>query len=97
MPTGLPVARCEGCPAVALVPLEEYRPLKTFGTWAAKQSFLKILRFSMEVQDLVKSDLQTSIFKRMPLSSVQEALDLYQKNMTSGKILLMIDPKEISL
>ena len=67
------------------------------GNWAAKQSFLKILRLSMEVKDLVKSDLQTSVSKRLPLSSVQEALDLYQKNMTAGKILLMIDPKEISV
>jgi NADPH:quinone reductase-like Zn-dependent oxidoreductase len=67
------------------------------GNWAVKQSLLKILRLSMKVQDLVKNDLQTSVSRRLPLSSVQDALDLYQKNMTAGKILLMMDSKEISV
>ena len=67
------------------------------GTWAAKQSLLKILGLSLEVQKLARTDLQTSIFKRLPLSSIQAGLDLYRKNMTAGKILLVIDPKEISI
>ena len=67
------------------------------GLWAAKQNLLKILSLSQKVQNLARTDLQSSIFKRLPLSSINEALDLYQKNMTAGKILLMIDPKEISV
>ena len=64
------------------------------GNWAAKQNLLKILSLSQEVQKLAKTDLQSSIFKRLPLSSVQEGLDLYQKNMTAGKILLVIKPND---
>jgi hypothetical protein len=67
------------------------------GTWAALQSLLKILSLSLEVQKLAGTDLQTSIYKRLPLSSVQAGLDLYRKNMTAGKILLVIDPKEVTL
>ena len=62
------------------------------GIWAAKQNLLKFLNLSLEVQKLAKTDLQSNIYKRLPLSSAQEALDLYQKNMTAGKILLVIDP-----
>lgn len=64
-------------------------------TWAAKQSLVKILNLSLRVQDLVNTDLQVRINKRLPLSSVNEALELYQDNMTAGKILLVINPSEI--
>jgi len=67
------------------------------GLWAAKQNLLKILSLSQEVQKLARTDLQSSIFKRLPLSSINEALDMYQKNMTAGKILLVIEPSVISL
>jgi NADPH2:quinone reductase len=67
------------------------------GVWAEKQNLLKILSLSQEVQKLAGTDLRSSIFKRLPLSSVQEALDMYQKNMTAGKMLLVINPKEISI
>jgi NADPH2:quinone reductase len=66
------------------------------GTWAAKQNLLKILSLSMEVQNLIKTDLQSPVYKRLPLSSVQEGLDLYQKNMTAGKILLLVKPNDNS-
>jgi NADPH2:quinone reductase len=59
------------------------------GTWAAKQSLLKKLSLSLEVQNQVNTDLQVTINKRLPLTSVNEALYLYQKNMTAGKILLV--------
>ncbi len=64
------------------------------GTWAAKQNLLKILGLSLQVQNLVNTDLQITINKRLPLSSVNEGLDLYIKNMTAGKILLVINPKD---
>jgi NADPH:quinone reductase-like Zn-dependent oxidoreductase len=60
------------------------------GNWAPRQSILKILSLSLQVQDLVNTDLQVTINKRFPLTSVNEGLDLYIKNMTAGKILLMI-------
>jgi NADPH:quinone reductase-like Zn-dependent oxidoreductase len=65
-------------------------------TWAAKQSIFKILKVAQEAQSLISTDLQTIVSKRLPLSSVQEALDFYQKNMTAGKVLLMINPQDVS-
>ncbi len=66
------------------------------GTWAARQGLLKILGLSLQVQNLVNTDLRVAINKRLPLSSVNGALDLYQKNMTAGKMLLVINPEDIS-
>lgn len=60
------------------------------GSWAPRQSILKILSLSFQVQNLVDTDLQVTINKRIPLSSVNDGLDLYVKNMTAGKVLLMI-------
>jgi hypothetical protein len=64
------------------------------GVWTAKQNLLRILGLSQEVQDLAGTDLQSSIYKRLPLSSAREGLELYQKNMTAGKILLTMGSKE---
>jgi NADPH:quinone reductase-like Zn-dependent oxidoreductase len=66
-------------------------------TWAPKQGFLKILRLTRQVQKLVHTDLITTFQKRIPFTSVQEGLERYQKNMTAGKVLLVIDQDEISL
>jgi NADPH:quinone reductase-like Zn-dependent oxidoreductase len=66
-------------------------------TWAPKQSFLKILLLTRRVQKLAHTDLTTTFRKRIPFTSAQEGLELYQNNMTAGKILLVIDPDEISL
>ena len=62
------------------------------GNWAPRQNLLKILRLFTEVQKLAGTDLQTHIYQRLPISSIHEALVLYQKNMTAGKILLGMDP-----
>jgi NADPH:quinone reductase-like Zn-dependent oxidoreductase len=66
-------------------------------TWAPKQGFLKILRLTRQVQKLAHTDLTTEIHKHIPFTSVQEGLELYQQNMTAGKILLVIDTDEIPL
>ena len=66
-------------------------------TWAPKQGFLKILRLTRQAQRLAQTDLTTTFQKRLPFTSAQEGLELYQKNMTAGKVLLVIDPNEISL
>ena len=64
-------------------------------TWVARKNMLKILSLSRQVQQLASTELQTTFQKRLPLSSAQEGLELYQKNMTAGKILLVIDPREV--
>jgi NADPH2:quinone reductase len=65
------------------------------GTWASKHSFLKLMSLSRQVQSLADAELQTTFQKRLPLSAAQEGLELYQQNMTAGKILLVIDPREV--
>lgn len=65
------------------------------GTWASKHGFLKMLSISRQAQNLAGAELQTTFQKRLPLSAAQEGLELYQKNMTAGKVLLVIDPKEV--
>lgn len=67
------------------------------GTWARKNSVLKVLQIAQQAQKLLSADLQVTFQKRLPLSAVQEGLEMYRKNMTAGKILLVIDPKEVSL
>lgn len=60
-------------------------------TWARKTSFLKVLSAAQQVQRLARTELQSKVRQRLPLSSVEEALDLYQKDMTAGKVLLVMD------
>lgn len=64
------------------------------GTWARKNGILKLLGVSQQAQKLLSTDLQIAIQKRLPLSSAQEGLELYLTNMTAGKILFVMDPKE---
>ena len=66
-------------------------------TWSSKQGLVKLLSVSRQVQKLANSELQTSYHKRLPFTAAQEGLEYYQKNMTAGKILLVIDPQEVSL
>jgi NADPH:quinone reductase len=67
------------------------------GTWAAGKSLPKILNITRKVQKLANVELTTTFQKRLPLSAAQEGLELYQQNMTAGKILLVINPEEVSL
>ena len=67
------------------------------GTWSKQQGLLKILNVIRQVQQLTGSDIQVTFQKRIPLAETQAGLEQYQKNMTAGKILLVIDPKEVSL
>lgn len=66
-------------------------------TWSKKQGFLKILLNTRRVQKLSQDDLMTEFRMRIPFTDAQEGLDMYQKDMTAGKILLVIDPQQIPL
>lgn len=63
--------------------------------WLAKRSLLQILRDTSRVQQLAGTDLQTTVQKRLPLSAVQQGLDLYQRSMTAGKVLLVANPSDV--
>jgi len=66
-------------------------------TWTKKQGLLKVLWLTRQVQKVANTDLSTVFHKRIPFTAVQAGLELYQRNMTAGKILLVIDPEEVSL
>jgi len=66
-------------------------------TWTKRQSFMKVFLDTRRVQNRAHDDLSTEFQKRIPFINAQEGLELYQKNMTAGKILLVIDPNEVSL
>jgi len=67
------------------------------GTWASQHGILKLLSVAQQVQKLMSTDLQVTFQKRIPFALAQEALELYQNNMTAGKILLVIDPNAVPL
>jgi NADPH:quinone reductase-like Zn-dependent oxidoreductase len=60
------------------------------GIWSAKQGMLRMLLAGRQAQKLAGSELSTSFQKRMPFTQAQEALELYRKDMTAGKILLVM-------
>lgn len=66
-------------------------------TWTKKQGLLKVLWITRQVQKLANTDLSTEFRKRIPITAVQEGLELYQKEMSAGKILLVLDPNVVSL
>ena len=65
------------------------------GNWAAKRGIVQTLRDIRRVQQLGATDLQSTVQKRLPLSAVQQAVELYQNNPTAGKVLLVADSAKI--
>ncbi len=65
------------------------------GNWAAKRNLVQVLRDTRRVQRLAATDLQTTVQKRLPLSAIRQAVELYQHNMTAGKVLLVADPGKV--
>jgi NADPH:quinone reductase-like Zn-dependent oxidoreductase len=65
--------------------------------WMAARGLPALLRDIRRVQHLVATDLQTAIRDRFPLSAAQTALDMYEADMTAGKVLLVADPEQVSM
>jgi NADPH:quinone reductase-like Zn-dependent oxidoreductase len=63
--------------------------------WMAQKNVLQIVNDMRRVQHLAKHELQTTIQKRLPLTAVQQAIELYQRNPTAGKVLLVADPTKV--
>jgi hypothetical protein len=60
--------------------------------WALKNGVLKILQVVLRAQGLLRTDVgQITIHKRIPLSAAQAGLELYQKDMSAGKVLFVMD------
>ena len=67
------------------------------GDWASGRNLLDVLRDIHTIRRWGTTDLRTHVQKRFPLTEVNQAVALYQRNMTGGKVLLVADPKEIPL
>ncbi len=65
--------------------------------WLREKNLVQTLQLSRQVQALLATDLQSPVHQRLPLSAVQQALEMYVGNMTAGKILLVADPKAVTL
>lgn len=61
--------------------------------WVAGKNLVQALLLARRAQGLVGGALQTTIRRRVPLSSVGEALALYRSDMTAGKVLLVADQR----
>ena len=67
------------------------------GNWFREKNFLQALRLSGQAQALLATDLGTPVQKRIPLSAAEQGLEMYTRNMTAGKILLVANPQEVRL
>jgi NADPH2:quinone reductase len=86
--------RMEGLPSAAN--LDHQRMIGFYlPDWMAQKNILEIVNDMRRVQRLAKHELQTTIQKRLPLSAVQQAIELYQRNPTAGKVLLVADPAKV--
>jgi len=65
-------------------------------TWATKNNLLKVLSAAWQAQNLASTDLRSKVRQRLPLPAIQEALELYQSNMTAGKMLLVMSPEDLA-
>jgi len=66
------------------------------GNWAAKKNLVRTIRDVIAVQQLIGSGLETDVRRRMPLEAAQQAVDLYAREMSAGKILLVADPGQVA-
>ncbi len=65
--------------------------------WMARKNILQIVDDMRRVQRLAKHELQTTIQKRLALSAVQRAIELYQRSATAGKVLLVADSTQVPI
>lgn len=59
--------------------------------WARSNGIYNVLRVALQAQSLLQQDVHITIQKRLPLSAAQEGLELYQRNMSAGKVLFVMD------
>jgi NADPH:quinone reductase-like Zn-dependent oxidoreductase len=59
--------------------------------WIKGKGMLQKLLLSSRVQKLLSNELQTRIQARFPLEDILPALELYKKQPTEGKVLLVSD------
>jgi NADPH:quinone reductase-like Zn-dependent oxidoreductase len=65
--------------------------------WFREKNLFQTLLLSQKVLSLVATDLQSPIHKRFPLAAAQKGLETYVNDMSAGKILLVVNPQEVTL
>lgn len=58
-------------------------------SWLGKVSVVKLLSMVVETQRLLDSDLASPVRACLPLEQIQRALELYEQDMTGGKVLIV--------
>ena len=59
--------------------------------WIKRKGFLQKLLLANQVQKLLSNELRTHVQARLPLEDILSAIDLYEKQRTEGKVLLVPD------
>jgi NADPH2:quinone reductase len=57
--------------------------------WVKRRTIGQKLWMAYQVQRLLKKELKTDVQARFPLDQIHEAIDLYKKKRTDGKVLLI--------
>ena len=57
--------------------------------WIKRKGFLQRLLLAYKIQKLLSNELQTQIQARFPLEDILSAIDLYEKQPTAGKVLVV--------
>ena len=58
-------------------------------SWLGHVDAGKLLRAGIAVQRLLSSDFASPVRACLPLEQIQRALELYAKDMTGGKVLIL--------
>jgi NADPH:quinone reductase-like Zn-dependent oxidoreductase len=57
--------------------------------WIKRKGFLQRLLLAYQIQKLIPNELQTRVQARFPLEDIFSAIDLYERQPTEGKVLLV--------
>lgn len=61
------------------------------GTWSKNRNLFKTISQLRAVNKMLKSDLSINVRGRFSLEEIPQALELFNENMTAGKLLLKMD------
>jgi NADPH:quinone reductase-like Zn-dependent oxidoreductase len=59
--------------------------------WIKRKGFLQKLLLANQVQKLLSNELQTHVQARFQLEDILSAINIYEKQRTEGKVLLVLD------
>jgi len=63
------------------------------GRWITEQGMIKTIFNLLRVNRLLKHGMQTKVQATFSLEHIQQAVDLYEKNMSKGKVLLIVQSR----